>query len=476
MKKKLVIGAVILVIIAGAILGFSLLKKGKVKGPQYRTETVVKGDIESLVVTSGTINPVDIIDIGSQVSGKIVKLYADFNSQVKAGQVVAELDQEMLKSKVEQNQASYQSRQASLEQAKVNLENAKKKWDRTQDLFGRSLVSFEEKETAEANYIGAKVNLQTTDASLAQQKAALDQSRVDLSYAIIRSPIDGTVITRSVNLGQTVAASLQAPVLFKVASDLSKMQVKCSVDEADIGRVKEGQAVRFTVDAFQGEVFNGAIRQVRNSPTTTQNVVTYETIIDTTNPDLKLKPGMTATVSIITGQAKAVVKVPNVALRFTPNLKPEELQKILADARAAMQGQRQGQPGQPEVKTEEGAARSGERQGRGQGQNGQRQGGGQGARMGEGVEMTPEMIQRIAQARARRGGGQVWIQDETGKIKPIFLRTGVTDNSYSELLSGELKEGMKVILGEAAGGQTGATNQQRGPGGMPGMMFMGGGR
>jgi HlyD family secretion protein len=306
---------------------------------------------------------------------------------------------------------------------------------------------------------------------LAQQKAALDQARVDLSYAIIRAPIDGTVITRNVNLGQTVAASLQAPVLFKVASDLTKMQVKCSVDEADIGRVKEGQAVRFTVDAFQGEVFNGAIRQVRNSPTTTQNVVTYETIIDTTNPDLKLKPGMTATVSIITGQAKAVVKVPNVALRFTPNLKPEELQKILADARSAMQGQRQGQPGAPGAKTEEGAARSGERQGRGQGQ-----GGAAGMRMGEGVEMTPEMLQRIAQARTRRGGGQVWIQDEMGNLKPIFVRTGVTDNSHSELLSGELKEGMKVILGEATAAQAAAANQQRGPGGMPGMMFMGGGR
>ena len=168
-------------------------------------------------------------------------------------------------------------------------------------------MSYEEKETAEANYIGAKVSLQMAEASLAQQKSALDQSKVDLSYAIIRSPIDGTVITRNVNIGQTVAAGYTTPVLFKVASDLTKMQVECPVDEADIGRVKEGQKVRFSVDAFQGEVFNGEILQVRNSPTTSNNVVTYATIIKTSNPELKLKPGMTATVSIVTGEARGTL-------------------------------------------------------------------------------------------------------------------------------------------------------------------------
>jgi len=467
MKKKLVLTAVILVIVAGAILGYSLIKKGKADVPQYRTEAVTKGDIEALVVTSGTINPVDIIEIGSQVSGKIIRLNADFNSVVKAGQIVAELDQEILKSKVEQNEASYQSRLASLEQSKVNLENAKKKWERTQDLFSRSLVSFEEKENAEANYIGARVSLQMAEASLSQQKAALDQSKVDLSYAIIRSPIDGTVITRNVNIGQTVAASMNAPLLFKVASDLTKMQVKCAVDEADIGRVKEGQKVRFSVDAFQGEVFNGEILQVRNSPTTSQNVVTYETVINATNPELKLKPGMTATVSIVTGEARGVVKIPNAALRFTPNLPQEELQKIYAEMRGGTQGQ--GQPG-PNAQGGTGTAPTGERLSRGQG--GERQGGGSGTRTGERGEMTPETLQRIAQARARRGGGQVWILEDSGKIRPIPVRSGITDNSYTALVGGDLKEGMKIILGSGNGTSTTATNFQRG--GMPGMMMMGG--
>ena len=460
----------ILVVAAGIILGFSLFKKDKTEEALYRTEALTKGDIEALVVTSGTINPVDIIEIGSQVSGKIVKLNADFNSIVTAGQIVAELDQEILKSKVEQNEASYQSRQASVEQSKVTLENAKKKWDRTQDLFSRELVSFEEKENAEATYIGAKVGLQQSEASLAQQKAALDQSKVDLSYAIIRSPIDGTVITRNVNVGQTVAASMNAPVLFKVASDLTKMQVKCAVDEADIGRVKESQKVRFSVDAFQGEVFNGDILQVRNSPTTSQNVVTYEVIINASNPEKKLRPGMTATVSIITGEARGVIKIPNAALRFTPSLPKEEIDKLLEEMRASLQAKRpadgQGQPaGQAQAQTPQGEGQTQTRvEGQGRGQGGQRP---------DFASMTPEQRQQFAQRARRAGGSQVWILDDTGKVRPIPVRTGITDNSYTALAGGDLlKEGMKIILG--AGGGTTAANQNQARGGMPGMMMMGG--
>lgn len=459
----------ILVVAAGIILGFSLFKKDKADPSAYRTEALTKGDIEALVVTSGTINPVDIIEIGSQVSGKIIRLHADFNSVVTAGQIVAELDQEILKSKVEQNEASYQSRKASLEQAKVTLENAKKKWDRTQDLFGRELVSFEEKENAEASYIGAKVGLQQAEASLAQQKAALDQSKVDLSYAIIRSPIDGTVITRNVNIGQTVAASMNAPLLFKVASDLTKMQVKCAVDEADIGRVKESQKVRFSVDAFQGEVFNGDILQVRNSPTTSQNVVTYEVIINASNPEKKLRPGMTATVSIITGEARGVIKIPNAALRFTPNLPKEELDKLLEEMRASLQAKRQADgQGQAPAQAPQGEGQV--QQVRPQGESQGRQGGGQ---RPDFSSMTPEQRQQFAQRARRTGGSQVWILDETGKIRPIPVRTGITDNSYTALAGGDLlKEGMKIILG--VGGAT--TNANQGRGGMPGpgMMMMGG--
>ena len=460
-------------IVAGAILGYTLIKKGKTDEVKYRTETLAKGDIESLVVTSGTINPVDIIEIGSQVSGKIEKLYADFNSQVKSGQVVAELDQSILKSKVDQNQANYQSRLASLEQAKVTLENAKKKYERSQDLFARDLIALEEKEAAEASFIGAKVGLQNAEASVSTAKSQLDSSKIDLSYAIIRSPIDGTVVTRAVNIGQTVAASMQAPVLFKVASDLTKMQVQCAVDEADIGRVKEGQKVRFTVDAFQGEIFNGAIRQVRNSPTTTQNVVTYPTIIDAPNPDLKLRPGMTATVSIITGEARGVLKVPNTALRFTPQLSPEEIQKLLAEARG-------GQPGPMG-----GERREGQPQGEGQrteGQRGQRPGGQGGGQRGQGFDMsqlTPEQIQqfqqRMQQRQGQRRSGTVWVLDEaTNKMKPVIIGTGITDNTFTELSRGELKEGMKVVIGTVTAGTAATPRQQmRGPGGPGGMMFIG---
>lgn len=431
--------------IAAVILTTSFIKKGKNKAPAYRTEVLTKGDIEALVVTSGTVNPVDIVEIGSQVSGKIVTLHADFNSIVKAGQIVAEIDQDILKAKVEQNEASYLSRQASLEQAKINLENAKKKWDRTQDLFSRQLVSYEDKETAEANYIGAKVNLQVAEASLAQQKSALDQSKVDLSYAIIRAPIDGTVITRNVNIGQTVAAGFTTPVLFKVASDLTNMQVECPVDEADIGRVKEGQKVRFSVDAFQGETFTGEILQVRNSPTTTNNVVTYSTIIKTSNPELKLKPGMTATVSIITGEARGTLRIPRAALKFTPSLSQEEMKKIFEELKAKREAMRAS--GQAPAQAPEGP----------------------GPRPTE--PLTDEMKKEFAAARARDGFGQVWILEDSGKIRPVPVRTGITDNTYAALLAGDLKDGMKVILGTGTGSATAATQQQGPP---MGMMMMGG--
>lgn len=463
MKKKAIIGLLVVAVLAVILFGF-VLKKGDADKPKYRMEAIAKGDIEALVTTSGTINPVDLVDVGAQVSGKIIKLYADYNTPVKAGQIVAEIDQDISKAKVDQNQANYESAQARLEQAKVNLDTTKKKYDRTLDLFQRNLVSFEAKETAESDYVAAKVGVQTATATVSQSKSQLGSSKVDLSYTVIRSPIDGTVITRNVNIGQTVASSFTAPVLFKVASDLSKMRVTCAVDEADIGRLKEGQKVRFTVDAFQGETFTGDIQQVRNSATTVQNVVTYETIVTAANPQGKLRPGMTATVQIITGEAKGVIKVPNTAMRYTPNLPAEELKKIFEEMRA----QRQGQTGQ--------AGRAGQTGQTGQaGQTGQRTGG-QRAQTGE---MTPEQIQAFLQRQgqgARRGSGQVWVLDELGKIKPMMVRTGVTDNTYSEMTRGELKEGMKVILGELSAGQAATATQQQGqnrggPGGGGGMMI-----
>lgn len=468
-KKRLIL--LIAVLAVALVIFFVFIKKGKADQPQYRTEVLAKGDVQSVVTTSGTINPIDIVEVGSQVSGKIAKLYVDYNSQVKVGQLMAEIDQDIQKAKVDSNQANYNSALASLEQAKATLQNTEKSHARTQDLFKRDLVSIEAKETAEAALVSARVGVQTAEARVQQAKSTLDQSRVDLSYCIIRSPIDGTVIDRPVNVGQTVAASMNAPVLFKVATDLTKMKVQCSVDEADIGRVKEGQAVRFTVDAFQGETFNGKILQVRYAAVTTNNVVTYATIVDAPNPEIKLRPGMTATVTIVTGEAKGVLKIPNAAMRFTPTLPEKEMQELMASLRPG--GQRGGQPGQPGQAGPAGG--QGVVQAAPGGAAGQQ--GGQRAQF-DPSQLTPEQRQRFQQMRqqggARRQAATVWVLDDAGKLKPYMIRTGLTDNSYTEITRSELKEGMKVILGlqgaAAAATPTGQQNQQRGPGG-PGMMM-----
>jgi len=470
MKKKLTVGAVILVVLVGAILGYTLIKKGKSSQVKYRTEALAKGDVESTVTTSGSLNPVDTVDVGSQVSGKIAILGADFNSKVKKGQLLAQLDLDLLQAKVDQAESSYKSRVASLDQAKLGLDNSLKKFNRSKELFAKNQISIEEMETAESNYLNAKASVVSSESALSQAKSSFDSSKVDLSYAIIRSPIDGVVISRNVNIGQTVAASYQAPLLFKLASDLTKMQLQCDIDETDIGKVKEGQKVRFTVSAYQGETFNGTVRQVRYSPTTVQNVVTYATIVDAENPDLKLMPGMTATVSIITGEAKGVLKIPNAALRFTPTLPQDELAKLQADAGIGQRGQ--GQPGQKTEGTRGQNGQPGQRTPGGETQGGQRSGGFQ---TGQGQEITPEMRARFEQMRNRpRQGGTVWTIDDAGKLKPYAVRTGITDNTYSEVTRSELKEGQKIIIGLESPTST-TTSQQFGPGGPQQMMRMMGG-
>ena len=332
MKKKTVIGIVVVVVAAGAILGWSLLKNNKTSVAKYKFDKVTKGDLEAVVTTSGTVNPITKVEVGSQVSGKIAKMYVDYNSQVKEGQILAELDRLPFQTRVSQSQANYLSALASLEKSKVTLGNLKSKYERSLSLAEKNLISADEKEAAEANYLGAKTDVQRAEASVEQAKSQLESSRLDLSYAIIRSPMDGIVISRNMEAGQTVQASFSAPKIFEIANDLGKMQVECDVDEADVGKVKEGQKVRFTVDAFPDTPFIGTVNQVRFSPTVTQNVVTYTTIVDVDNPELKLRPGMTATVGIITGEAKGVLRIPNSALRFTPNLPAEELAKIMKEA------------------------------------------------------------------------------------------------------------------------------------------------
>jgi HlyD family secretion protein len=458
MKKKIIWIIVVLVIVAGAILGLTVFRNGKNGEIKYKTETLARGDVEALVVTSGTLNPIEIVDVGAQVSGKIEKLYADFNTPVTKGQIVAELDQEPLKMKIDQNEANYKSRLASLERSKVSLGQAEKGYERAKSLFAKELISIEEMDTAEAGYLGAKSDVISAEASLSQARSTLDLSRVDLSYAVIRAPVDGIVIVRKVNVGQTLQSSMTAPLLFQVATDLTKMKVECSVDESDIGKVKEGQKVRFTVEAYQNETFNGIVQQVRFSPETVQNVVTYTTIVNVENPEKKLLPGMTATVSIIVGEAKDVLRVSNAALRFTPNLSPEELVKMAQEMRDRMMAQRQAQGGQPGAATPGAAAPAGAQPGQGGQAAFNRQGGMPGG--GEGQA-----------GRARQQAPRVWLLDKDGKLRMSFLRTGVSDTSYSEILRGELKEGDVVITGtETPATRAAAANQPQ----MNQMMFMGG--
>ena len=438
MKKKWIIGIAVLVVAVVIVLGLTTLNKNTSNGVRFKKEAIKKGSIEALVVTTGTLNPVTTVDVGSQVSGKIEDIYVDFNSEVKAGQIIARIEQSSFSTRVQQNEANYRSAVASLEKSRVMLENNKKKLDRAMDLFKKDLISFEEKEASETQYYSSKADLQSSEAKVEQAKSQLDSSQVDLEYTIIKSPIKGVVINRNVNVGQTVAASFQSPVLFQIANDLSKMQVECSVDEADIGRVKESQSVTFTVDAFPDDNFTGTVSQVRYSPEIVQNVVTYTTIVAVENPEMKLRPGMTATVSMVVGEAKNKLLVPNSALRFTPQFTQEEMQAMFEN----MKRERQARGG--------GSAQSG---GATPGQAG-RQGSPSGPQFGMSGGQGMQRSQR-------KDVGRVWIEDEEGNLKPLMVRIGVTDNTFTEVVRGELEEGQEVITGEdqGDGGDSSNSNQ-----------------
>src|SRR3989475_6560318 len=270
----------------------------------YQTANVTRGPITQAVTATGTLNPVVNVQVGSQVSGNIAKLFADFNSQVKAGQVVAQIDPALFQATVTQAEGDLANAQAALELARVNAK-------RTQDLFAR-------KTSSQADLDQAMANLHQAEANVKIKQGALDKAKADLEHCTITSPIDGVVISRNVDVGQTVAASLQAPVIYQIANDLPKMQIDSNVAEADVGVVDVGQDVDFTVDAFPMRTFHGKVVQVRNAPITVQNVVTYDTVIGVSNPDLKLKPGMTANVSIMVAHKDNVLQIKNAALRYRP--------------------------------------------------------------------------------------------------------------------------------------------------------------
>jgi HlyD family secretion protein len=317
LKRKSAFLTVFLVLAAAAVLFLLLPKRGATE-PLYVTEAVTRGDIDAQIVTTGTLTPVNQVDVGSEISGKIVKLYADFNTPVKKGQLLARLDPADYIDAVEQNDAEVKIADANLDQAKVALEQARREHDRNSDLFSKSLISKEEKEASDESLAAAQETLKTSDSALRQAQDDLKSSKVDLAHCDILSPMDGIVIARLVSEGQTLAARMDAPVLFKVADDISRLRIECAVDEADVGRVKEPEKVIFQVDAFPGEVLQGRVVEVRQGADTDQSVVTYKAIVEVDNAKTRLKPGMTALVSIHVGEATNVLRVPNGALSFNP--------------------------------------------------------------------------------------------------------------------------------------------------------------
>ncbi len=310
-----------LVLLIGVGGGAAFLRGGE-KAPEYKTANVEQGTITASVSATGKVNAKVTVQVGSQVSGTIQRLFADFNSQVKKGQVIAQIDPALLGAQVEQAKAKLANNEANVEKAEVVLADAKRNLKRMASLLAQNLISESEKDAAQTAHDSAVAGLKAAETQVAQDRAALKLAEANLQYTTIVSPVDGIVISRNVDVGQTVAASLQAPTLFTIAQDLTEMQVDTSVDEADIGKGAVGQEAEFTVDAYPDTPFRGTVHDIYNQPLVVQNVVTYDAIIQVKNPDLKLKPGMTANVLIKVGNRENVLKLPNAALRYRPERGP----------------------------------------------------------------------------------------------------------------------------------------------------------
>jgi HlyD family secretion protein len=387
--KKLRWWIVLVVVVAGGIAGGLYYRANGGKNPdKYRTEVVGRGTVAEVVTATGTISAVTTVQVGSQVSGIVSRLYVDFNSPVKKGELLAELDPTPLQAQVEQ-------RRADVAHANVELRGAELLLRRNERLIADGLV-------AQADYDGARTAYDAAKTDVDQTSAALRQAMTNLSYAKIFSPIDGVVVARQYDIGQTVAASFQAPTLFTIAEDLTKMQVRADVDQSDIGRVTLGQTARFTVDAFPDENFQGTISQIRLNATQNQNVITYPVIIDVANPDLKLKPTMTADVTIEVAKVQDTLRVPNGALRFRP---------IVTGATGA-------------------AGATGASGGGARGTGGLA---GAAASLGKGQ-------------RAPRKEQSVYVVGTDGEPKAVPVKIGISDGRFTAIVGGDLKEGDKVIV------------------------------
>lgn len=410
-RRRLWGALAVLVVAGGALLAYRLIWKRGGGPVEYQTEVAERGSLSSQVTASGTLSPLVTVQVGSQVSGRILELKADFNSRVEKGQVIARIDPQLFATEVAKARANFGSARAQVARAEAELAQANRNHDRTSSLAEQQLVARADVESALAAQQTAQASLAAARAQLSQAKAAVEQAATNLELTTIVSPISGIVISRNVDVGQTVAASLQAPTLFTIAEDLAKMEVHTSVAESDVGRLTAAMPVEFTVDAYPTDRFKATVKEVRFSPQTVQNVVTYDAVVAVDNSDLKLRPGMTADVTFLVDKREGVVMVPNAALRFRP---PE---KVL-DAIGWQPPADRGRPG--------GAGRV-----------------------------------RGAERAARR---LVWKLDRAGVPAPAMIEIGISDGKMTEVVKG-LGEGERVIVGvkgaEPAGGEPGGG----GPGG-----------
>lgn len=315
--KKAVITALAVAVVGAAGAGVYFYSR-KPAEAAYKTARVERGDIVSAVAATGSLAAVVTVQVGTQVSGTISKLYVDFNSKVTKGQVIAQIDPALFNAQMEQSRGNYLNAQATLQKARADLRDATRNLERYRQLLKDGIVAQSDFDTAENRYEQARATVKAAEGSVEQTRGTFSQAQTNLKYATIKSPVNGIVVSRNVDVGQTVAASFQTPTLFTIAQDLTKMEIDTSVDEADISRVKVGQPVSFTVDAYPESSFSGTVTQIRNAPVITQNVVTYIVVVSVDNKDLKLKPGMTANVSIETARRNGVLRLPAAALRFRP--------------------------------------------------------------------------------------------------------------------------------------------------------------
>jgi HlyD family secretion protein len=416
-----------------AIAIFAAFSYERKPAAQYFTAKTEPGDVRDVVQATGAIQAVTTVQVGSQVSGAIQALAADFNSQVKAGQVIAQIDPSLFQGAVLQAEADLQNSEANLASAKAELAKAQasagqlqSQYQRTAALAAQGVLSQQQLDVDKSNTDSAKAAVNAANAQVAQagaqvaqKRAALTVAKTNFDHTIIRSPINGTVVARNVDVGQTVAASLQAPTLFTIAEDLSKMQVQVATDESDVGQIRTGQPVTFTVDAFPHETFRGTVAQIRMNATTVQNVVTYTTIVNFDNPDMKLFPGMTAYVSVPVATATDVLKVPNSALRYKPELQADQVSALLAKAGIAAP-----QSGGKKMHGQNGAAAA-----------------------QSGVAPTRAAGQDVA---------VVWKLGKDKSLEPVQVRTGITDHTFtavSQVLKGSLNPGDELVAGSASATQ-----------------------